>query len=355
MIGSRLERYAFINAKLKTRLSALLPDEFFHRIMRSPTLNEAVQLLRDTDYASVGQGYETTGDLKLGELELFSLEAELYRGIKKMLSGDLLDFLDALFRRLEIDNLKAALRLWLDRNIRRRDISSPLGYLYRGKLVDDFDLGKVVQASDPQALVQTLAGTPYAEIVSAAADTITGSASLFVLETALDRFYYRGVYEAAQQLDPEDRKIVARIAGIDIDLQNLGRIFRFSSFYQMKPAELGAHLIPGGLKLSPDAVLAAWPGQENRQIPEAVTAGYPEIGALVSGKGEDPTSRLLLIEGLLQQILNREISRLLAGYPFTVGIMLAYFSLKHREIRRLCAVLNAKSYGMGEESMGDFL
>ncbi len=355
MAGSRLERYAFINAKLKTRLSTLLPDDFFSRLIRTSTLNEAVQQLRDTEFSSVAQVYEATGDLKSGELELFSLEAELFRGVRKLLSGDLLSFLDALFRRLEIDNLKAGLRLWLDRNIRKRDISTPLGYLYRERLVDEYDIGRLIQAPDIDGLQQALAGTPYRDILARMEDSFAQNPSMFSLETALDRFYYHGIYQAAGQLDSADRTIVARMVGTDIDLQNLARMFRFSGFYQMNPEEIRPHLIPGGLRLPMDLIVEAGRSQDNRQIPEAVTAGYPEIGALSSVRGEDMSSRLLLVEGLLQQILSREISRLLSGYPFTVGIMLAYFSLKHREIKRLCAVLNAKSYGMGEEAMGELV
>jgi vacuolar-type H+-ATPase subunit C/Vma6 len=43
------------------------------------------------------------------------------------------------------------------------------------------------------------------------------------------------------------------------------------------------------------------------------------------------------------------VRHLLAGYPFTIGILLAYFVLKSAEIRRIQTVLNAKFYNWPEE------
>jgi len=44
-----------------------------------------------------------------------------------------------------------------------------------------------------------------------------------------------------------------------------------------------------------------------------------------------------------------EVKKMLAGYPFTIGIILAYFILKANEIRKIMTVLNAKFYNWPEE------
>jgi len=43
------------------------------------------------------------------------------------------------------------------------------------------------------------------------------------------------------------------------------------------------------------------------------------------------------------------VRRILGGYPFTVGVIMAYFILKGEEIRRIVTLLNAKSYGWPED------
>ena len=85
-----------------------------------------------------------------------------------------------------------------------------------------------------------------------------------------------------------------------------------------------------------------------------VRHNYPQLSALLAARARGGTrSRLTLIEKMLQEILMIEVRRILAGYPFTIGIVLAYFVLKGNEIRRIVTVLNAKSYGLGDERIAD--
>jgi len=73
---SPLRRYAFINAKLRARISKLIPENTFQRMIKSHSLEEALVILKDTPYSILEEIYQKTGDLKLGELEL--LKAEIY-------------------------------------------------------------------------------------------------------------------------------------------------------------------------------------------------------------------------------------------------------------------------------------
>jgi V/A-type H+-transporting ATPase subunit C len=61
------------------------------------------------------------------------------------------------------------------------------------------------------------------------------------------------------------------------------------------------------------------------------------------------TARLTMIERILEQVLALEVKKILTGYPFTIGIILAYFILKTNEIRKIMTVLNAKFYNWPEE------
>ena len=82
-MGSRLKKYGFINAKLRTRLSLLLTPQFFERLIHSVSLAEGISLLKDTPYSSVAKLYEETHDLKMSEFELYRNESKLYREIEK--------------------------------------------------------------------------------------------------------------------------------------------------------------------------------------------------------------------------------------------------------------------------------
>lgn len=62
-----------------------------------------------------------------------------------------------------------------------------------------------------------------------------------------------------------------------------------------------------------------------------------------------------MVEGLLRQIRREETMKLLRGYPFTVGIILAYVFLKRKEIGTVVSLLNAHYYGVSPDRMGDGL
>ena len=80
-----LSKYAFINAKLRGRISKILPDEKFTELAKAPTLDAALILLQDTPFADLEEVYSRTGDMKQAELELLKDEIELYKSIRQYL------------------------------------------------------------------------------------------------------------------------------------------------------------------------------------------------------------------------------------------------------------------------------
>jgi V/A-type H+-transporting ATPase subunit C len=57
-----------------------------------------------------------------------------------------------------------------------------------------------------------------------------------------------------------------------------------------------------------------------------------------------------LAQGLLQ-----EARRALAGFPFTIGIILGYLILKRLETRNIISILYSKSYGMKPDQIRGIL
>ena len=55
-------------------------------------------------------------------------------------------------------------------------------------------------------------------------------------------------------------------------------------------------------------------------------------------------NKMTLIEDMLNQILMIEVKNTLVGYPFTIGIVIAYLLLKRIEIKNLVSLLNLKYY-----------
>ena len=351
-----LRTYAFINAKLRTRISKILSDELMNQMIRVRTLPEAMHLLRETPFALIETVYNKTGDLKMGELELFKKEVDLYTELERYLHGNILNFVRALSTRFEIDNLKTALRLWFDRTIRRRSIEEAVGYLYRDQIHYNLHVDSIIYAQSIEDVIAALQGTPYAQILINNTERIREAGSIFPIEIDLDHYFYRQLINETESLESRDCEITQRMIGVEIDMQNINWLIRFKNFYNLSLEESIQYMIPEGYSIDRDAISSAYSSQNITGILSGlVKKKYSGLSTMLTAQSSEGYSRLILIERILQQIMMYEVRHVLAGYPFTIGIILAYFILKQNEIKKIMTVLNAKYYQIPEERIKSVL
>jgi V/A-type H+-transporting ATPase subunit C len=355
-MATPLRRYAFINAKLRARISKLLPESNLLQMMRVYSLEEALSFLRDSPYHILDDIYRKTGDLKLGELELLREEIGIYIEVQKYVQDDTRTVIQALLQQYEIDNLKNALRIYFDRNIRKRDIDAAFLYLLRDKILHDIPIERIVNAENFNEIVQALSATPYGAIIEKHSDSVISDGTLFRLEIALDHYYYSSLVSAVESLDSRDKKKAQRIIGVEIDLVNINWIIRFKRFYNLPLEEVMSFIIPGGFNISEELFKDVYTSQAPMRIlQDIVRSDYPGLETLLSSQATDSLSRLFLIERVLEQVLLHETRRMLLGYPFTIGIVLSYFIFKKNEIKKVRAILNAKQYRIPEERIKDLI
>jgi V/A-type H+-transporting ATPase subunit C len=349
-MAGALKKYSFINAKLRTRMSKILSDDFFSRMIRAHSLQEAVQLLRDTDFAVVEDVYSKTGDIKTAELELLRQEIALYREVKSYLSGEVQAFVQALLLRYEIDNVKQAFRLWFDRVVRGREIDHITGYILRGTIVNNIPVDAIIRAETYDQVIAALETTPYVSLFADQKERVLREESTFPLEIALDRYFFRNLLDRVDDLDKRDREIARRMLGIEIDMQNINWLVRFKTFYDISSEIVLSSLIPGGRSLDTEILSTAYQKEDaSEMVTQILNKGYPGFSSLVASKTTDVYSRLRLFESILREILSKEINHILSGYPFTIGTVLVYFLMKQRETQKILTVLNAKFYNMNED------
>jgi V/A-type H+-transporting ATPase subunit C len=346
-----LKTYAFINAKLRSRISKILPEQFIRQMIRARSLAETVQMLGETDFAPVQQVYKRTGDIKSAELELMRKELSIYLELENLVEEQIRGFLRALSERFEAENLKNALRLWFDRSLRGREVEEARGYLLRRRIHHRIDLDGIIGSETLEQAADRLEGTPYAAILKQQAAAVMEAESLFPLELAIDRYLYGRLAQAADQLGSRDREIARRLIGVEIDLQNVSWLIRFKHFYSLEAERALGSTLPGGLNLSPELMRRIYKAERtDRQVSALVGKRYPEIAPLLASQEQTKLgARLTVFERILEQIMTIEVRKILTGYPFTIGIVLAYFILKSNEIRKIMTVLNAKFYEWPEE------
>jgi V/A-type H+-transporting ATPase subunit C len=356
-MSSALSTYGFVSAKLKTRISKTLPPETIERLVRAGSLVEAMQLLRGTAFATIEEAYAATGDLLAGEALVVAREIELYTSLFRYFEDPVLAFVKSLALRFEVDKLKNAVRLWFDSRVRGRNIDGRSGYVYLPVIVNRFDVDAVVRAPDAEGVVKALEGTPYAAIARDRLPAVTAGRSVFPFEMALDRHYFEMVFAAAARLGTADRLAAERVLGIDVDMQNVSYLVRAGDFKGARGESVLDWLIPRGRAIDAATVaraMAAGIGSATEGKAggvlgiELLRGSYGNIGALL-GSGGNAASRLAFLEGALRQISADEAGRNLAGYPFSIGIVLAYFTRAREELRTVMTILNAKNYAMPEE------
>lgn len=359
---SALRAYGFVHAKLKARLSKRLPPETIDRLIKARSLPEAVQFLKGTDYEPLLKAYTETGDLSLAEAALYAREVAAYAELYRFLDEPMLSFVKALALRYEIEQVKSATRLWFDATVRGRSIDGKSGYVYRGVIAHSLDIDAIVRSPDAESLARALGSSPYAAMARRELPGVVAARSLLRFELSLDRFFYDEAFGAAARLWPADRKVAERSLSIDVDAQNMARAARHGVSRADRPAvagtgmpggagteaTLGDYLLPYGTAYRR---LAKAGGDGPRGSSPAASIGeVPERGA----RGE-PLRRAALLEAAARGAVAAEAGRNLAGYPFSIGVVVAYFERRQEECRAVMTALNAKRYALPEERIRSFL
>jgi V/A-type H+-transporting ATPase subunit C len=322
-MGGAVATYAFINAKLRARISKILPESAIDALARAGSLQESFSLLRPTAFSFVEDIYNRTGDLKLAEVEMLRREIALYADVGRHLSGILAEFTAALALRYEIDNLKNALRIFFGRAFCNRSEEATVHYILHERICNDIDIDRIVNAESAEQVEQVLAATPYGEAAAPHLRELTSGGSLFRLEIALDRLFYSRLLEKSRQLDRRDRAVALRLIGVEIDLQNINWILRLKNVHGFSASQIAQCIIPREEAVDTKWIQQAYDATDLAAVMKnALGAGGSWLGVLLAAQPSDPVARAAMLESILEQILLREIGRVLASYPFTIGIIL---------------------------------
>jgi len=349
MAGS-LSKYAFINAKLRARISQIQPRDLFSQMAHAPSIDAALALLRDTPFASLEDIYAKTGDLRLAEMDLLKDEIQLYRGLRHYLHPNSLGLVEALLTQFEVDNIKNAIRVFFDRVVRKRSAEASMHYILYDPIIHTLPMDVIVNASNLEEIGGVCAHSPYGRIIRKHSVTVESEGSLFSLEIGLDHYYYENLMQAVSRLDRRDQAVALRMIGVEIDLQNISWILRFKQYFDLPLDTVLKTLIPGGLNLNRALIDELYQAQSVTHVLQTFLTGrYPGLSALLSSPSSDSGARLQLIGRILDEIKHQEVRRIMSGYPFTVGIILAYFVLKRDELKRIRTLINAKYYGKPQE------
>ncbi len=352
MPKSAISTYGFINARLRARLGLLLTEEKYNQLISAPTLEEMLSYLRDTPYEILERVYRDTGDIKLAELELFKKEIAIFGDILKSVTDKAHEIVKSLMMKYEVENLKNLLRIFFSRTVKNQNVENLILYIYRERIVHDIDVDSIVNADSLATVLDALKKTPYQKTVEEEWPVVQEKGTVFFLEVKLDHLYYKNLLNMSGILNQRDRYIFNRLIGVEIDIQNIDLITRLFGVYGVKEKFLREILIPGGHRINISKMGSI---SSSEDISEILKGTLP--GSMIDIKDFDFSDKrdiirgLELIEAMLEEMMLKEAKKALAGYPFSIGVILGYYVIKTRELRKLRAIMNAKVYGISPDAL----
>lgn len=340
-----LHNYAYVNARLRARLTLRLPDEALAELITKVSVDEAVLLLKDTFYEPCLVAYQKHGDLMAVEQELNRREVELFTSLSLGLPPEVSNFLKALMLRVEINFLKMILRLWFGRGVQKRSASFSLGDVENIHVVHNIQYDALLVAPTWEALIAELKDTPYAALVADNQALMVQQNSMYVLEVALDQFQHRRLQVAIDHLSGLDKRIAQRFLGGYVDLENILCGMRLKQ-QKMPQAERDAFFIKGGRRLSQQQ----WHEviKDPKVLVTTLAQWYPKLPI----KEGEPKA---LVDQARAWQLAEDGQAALGVYPFSCGTIIAYFFLMNNDIRKVLTALHSRHYKLSLEQTRDLL
>jgi V/A-type H+-transporting ATPase subunit C len=340
--------YAAVHARVRSLYSELLSPATLARLSETPDLGFLTRSLKDTVY---GPYLASVDDQALTPRRIvYQIKGRLadnYLSLIRAVPPRARTILTQLYRHFEVDNLKAVLR-GIGSNSsweRVRYTLFPLGSF------TVLPAQEMVEAGSVDAAVTLLSQTPYYTTLSHAMERYTAEQSLFPLEVSLDLNYWRELWEGVKRLSGNDRAQALHIIGSLVDTNNLMWAIRYRVYHQLAEEEVINYTLPFGYRVKDDDIRAIAAGGEIVPVVNRLYPDLPNVESLL----QEPQTGLPQLELLLQRHVVNKCRAAFIGYPFHVGIPLAYLVLNELEIQDLTVLLEAKSEQMPVDDFRAYL
>jgi len=346
--GGGASGYAAIHSRVRVMYSSLFSAQFETVLCDATDLTALVGLLKDTPYAPY-----------LADLEENNLTprrvvhqnrhrlSDIYMTIIHAAPAHTRSLLIELFRHFEIDNLKAVLRGILTGSPweQVQGVLFPLGVL--GVLPAE----KMLEAGTIEAAVALLSNTPYYDTLTHAMKRYSEEQSLFPLEVALDLNYWRNLWVNTNRLPSQDRTQSLRVIGPLVDMTNVMWALRYRVYHRFSEEEVINYTLPFGYRVRDEDIRAIAAGADIVRVVERLYPGLNEVENLL----EEPERGLPKLELQLQRRLIGQLKSIFTGFPFHIGLPLAFLLLNELELQDLTVLIEAKATYMATEEYTPYL
>jgi len=345
-----LLRDNYLIARLRGKRSNLLGRQQLVALSESKSQTEIIGLLAEGPYGpelsklgAESSTIETERAVRVGF-------ADSVQGLIRASQGDTRDFLVQYRKRFDAYSLaglvvfKAQSKTWEEYFATRHPLSLMKEQaLHRLYSLDD--LSTIAREGGDRHLVERLKGFSVTDIEGEKASLVRD-----VINGWGEERLYKYI---DKKLSGPDRGNCLPIAGSAIDIANLTIIVRSKI---IGASGVKDHLIPSHWKLNQRAIDQLLTATDAAQALDVV-ASHEYYGRILSGARQkyEESKSLSFIEIALRRHQLDLSRRIFLGFPYSVGIMLAFLTLKENEARNLAAVLAGVAAGLPADELRPLL
>jgi len=321
--------YANINAKTRAMLSQLLDSQKWQSLFACSDIQSLMKKLEDTRYEKWTKNSTTEDFMHNIDLMAVTESSAAEKKIKYFLSGAPAEIMGILTEEYDIEQIKRGLRCWKKQTV----FEKPAPEMLSGRHKINWDI--FTNFHTPiEDLILSLPMNPFSSALGNARTAYKKTQSLFFLETALEKDLFRRIWLEINNLSGSDKRAVQKLFGLQTDILNIKNMIRCKLYYQLSPDMLEYVIYPNGEHLSFTKCFDSYADTGQKEFLGKI-AVKPFDGLSAILKLPDIKPAMMLVDELLFDLFHKQIRNVLSGYPFTLGVPLAYVMLNRWELKQL--------------------
>ncbi len=327
-----------VNTVTRARYAMMLSREMWDALLQAQDFDAVLETLAQTVYGPYLHIPRQALTPRRVEYQLRWYLADAYGRLIRLTPPPGRQLLAELWRIYEVDNIKAILR-GVQAGASWDQVRHLLAPMARHVTVTMEMAERMMQSASVAQAIEVLRDTPYYDPLSHALSQYRSEHRLFPLEIALDLDHYRQLWRRIHAFKGQDYTMAMRLVGTLIDVDNLMWAIRYRTYHHLSEEEIINYTLPFGYRIHDDDIRTIASGTEEtlaETIRRIVRRAYPTLEG-VDRISLRPRSGLVALEYALQDHLARVCQIAFAGYPFHIGVPIAYLLLVEREIRHLTA------------------
>ena len=339
-------KYGALSGKSRAMFGKLLNRYDYNALIQKKRVSEILAYLKyNTHYSTI------LAEVDENNVHRVDLENALkkdimtdYSKFRKFAVGQLKEFINVYFRKIEIESLKLILRAFEAGHVEYSVLEKSLMFLTGN---DGLDIPKLALSKDLEEFLSRLYGTDYYELLKPFLYD-SDETRLFDMEMTLDLYYIRCLKKAFERLpDKTDRAIVKEMMETEADILNILWIYRSKYLHEFPNELIRSYLVHITGKLGrkmTDSLINAGNTEEYLDILKRSPYGFLF----------DDQNQLFFEHSYLEYIhkLHRTYFR---RRPFSVACIISYLRLKELEIANIITIIECIRYGLSEEETRKFV